>query len=75
MKAAIATVAQPSSKSVSNVKIAPNTRNTPSLTTSMMSSAALSKQCWISGLHMPNAIAATNTAMKPLPSGGSVATP
>ena len=75
MKAAIATAAQPSWNRVSNVKIAPNTRNTPSLTTSSRSSERASKHSRMSGRQMPNAIAATNTEMKPLPSGGSTAVP
>ena len=75
MKAAIATAAQPSSKSVSKVKIAPKTRNTPSLTTSSRSSERVSKHSRMSGRQIPNAIAATNTEMKPLPSGGSTAAP
>ena len=41
----------------------------------MMSSARVSKQRRISGRQMPKAIAATKTAMNPLPSGGSVAAP
>ena len=75
VKAAIPTAAQPSSNSTSKVRIAPNTRNTPSLTTSSMSSERASKHSRTSGRQMPNAIAATNTAMKPLPSGGSTAAP
>ena len=75
MNAAIPTAAQPSPNRVSSVKIAPNTRNTPSLTTSSTSSERVSKHSRMSARQIPNAIAATNTAMKPLPSGGSTAVP
>ena len=55
--------------------MAPNTRNTPSFTTSIRSSERSSKHSRMSGRQMPSAIAATNAAMKPLPSGGSTAVP
>ena len=55
--------------------IAPKTRKTPSFTISTRSSLCASKHSRMSGRQMPSAIAATNTAMKPLPSGGSVAVP
>ena len=57
------------------VKIAPKTRKTPSFTTSTTSSDRSSNASAMSGLQMPNAMAVTNTATKPLPSGGSVAIP
>ena len=49
--------------------IAPKTTKTPSFTISTMSSLCASKHSRTSGRQMPSAIAATNTAMKPLPSG------
>ena len=75
VKATIATAAQPSSNSPPKVRIAPNTRKTPSFTISIRSSERASKHSRTSGRQIPKAIAATNTEMKPLPSGGSVATP
>ena len=75
VNATTATAAQPSANSVSKVKMAPKTRKTPSLTTSRTSSERVSKQSRMSGRQIPNAIAATNTEMKPLPSGGSTAAP
>ena len=54
---------------------APNTTKTPSFTTSMMSSERRSNASRRSGRRMPSTIAHTNTAIRPLPSGGSTATP
>ena len=75
VKAAMPTAAQPSANMKSRVRIAPNTRNTPSFTSSITSSVRSSKQSRMSGRQMPSAIAATKTEMKPLPSGGSTAAP
>ena len=75
VNATIATAAHPSANSPSSVMIAPNTTKTPSFTISTMSSLCASKHSRMSGRQMPSAIAATNTAMNPLPSGGSVAVP
>ena len=58
VKATIATAAQPSPNRVSSVKMAPKTRNTPSLTTSRTSSERSSKASRMSGRQMPKAIAA-----------------
>src|SRR3954447_1377289 len=69
--AANATAAQPSPNRPSAVSSAPNTTKIPSLTISTMSSARFSKLARRSGRRIPSVIAPTNTAMKPLPSGGS----
>ena len=55
--------------------MAPKTRNTPSLTTSITSSLRASKHSRMSGAQDAERDRATNTEMKPLPSGGSTATP
>ena len=55
--------------------IAPNTRKTASFTSSTTSSDCDSKHSAMSGRQIPNAMAATKTAIRPLPSGGSVAVP
>ena len=73
--AAIATVAAPSANRPSRVSREPKTRKTPSLTTSMRSSACASKHSRTSGRRMPRTMAATKTAMKPLPCGGSTVKP
>ena len=75
VNSAIATAATPSSNSPSAVSSAPNTTKMPSFTTSMMSSLRRSNASRTSGRRMPRTIAATNTAISPLPSGGSTATP
>ena len=72
---AIPTAAQPSSNRMSKLRIAPNTRNTPSFTTSITSSERSLKHSATSGRQMPNAIAATKTDTNPFPSGGSTAAP
>src|ERR687898_2092785 len=75
VNATIPTAAQPSPKRPSSVMIAPKTRKMASLTSSIMSSLWCSKHSRMSGRQMPSAMAATKTAMKPFPSGGSVAVP
>ena len=65
--ATIATAAQPSWNSVENVSSEPKTTKMPSFTSSIRSSERRSKHSRMSGRRMPSAIAATKTAMKPLP--------
>ena len=70
------TAAQPSPKRPSSVMIAPKTTKIAQLhDLDHVLATAASKHSRMSGRQIPNAIAATNTAMRPLPSGGSVAVP
>ena len=73
--ATIATAARPSPNRASSVNSEPNTTNTPSLTTSISSSERSSKLARMSCRRMPNTMAQTNTAIRPLPCGTSTASP